>query len=560
MGNSSGSASNNPDKDVIVEYLKVNPVFEGESKKRLGVVADYFELKNFKKGEYLIKKGDHGDSLFVIAEGVVNFTLPGEDNTETSIRTMHAGELFGEFALVYNTQRTASALADSDEVKVLVLTREKYTEAKKSKYMEPLESRVQLICQLLVNDGLKQIPFLEDVPEETLGLVAHLFRFEEVSSQTTIFTEGDVGDRFYIVFEGELVVTIRDDLGFVLELTRLKPGMNFGDKSLLANVKRSATVTTVTDCQLFSLGKEDFQKFRNAVPDINEDMIERMTTFTYASRISKNVPIFRSMTKKGEQLLGLLSSHENIKPKTNIITQGHDTPRNLYIILKGSVDVYVDDEYVRSLNPGEYFGEVLLVSNQTSHSATVQTKANSGCTALVIQQESFKQLFVDEPTIFAEIQLRVLGANAKLSTILRYPKALDSFLRHCQAEFAQENVDFWEAVTRLEDLGNRKTRKATLRAMKEDIAAVIDKKAKMLKDSANMIFNRFVKPESVAEVNLSSPIRKSLIAKIENEEYDYNMFADARSEIYGMMEADNFSRYIVSDEFKALLEEVGQYK
>mmetsp|Transcript_16020 Transcript_16020/g.19442 ORF Transcript_16020/g.19442 Transcript_16020/m.19442 type:complete len:562 (+) Transcript_16020:206-1891(+) len=559
MGNSGGKDVEDVEDvdERVVQYLKESPIFSREGKKALRVASTYFQIKSFKRGEYIIKKGEKGTSLFMIAEGSVLFTLPADDGNELPTRMLSSGEIFGEFALVYDTERTANAVAETD-CTVLELSREKYLEAKGSKYMQPLEDRVKIICSMLLSDGLKRIAFLQDVPEETLDMVGHLFRFEEVPERTTVFKEGDTPDKFYIVFQGELVVTKKDDLGFHNELGRISDGMNFGDKALISQSERSATVTTMTPCQFFTLTKEDFTKFRKAVPQLNDEMIEKMNSFNLAQGITKTVPIFSSLSQKGEQLLGLLSRYQQYKPKSSILTQGESEPRNLFIILKGSADVFIDKKRVNTLSEGDYFGEVSLVAQQHAHSATVKTK--SGCWCLIVSQNAFENIFLDEPQLYAEIKLRVLGSKSPLETVLLHPKAAESLGNFLEKEWAVENVEFWEAVNHLENLGNRKIKKIVLKCLNEDIDAVIDKKRRMLEDRANKIFESFIKPHSDKEINISSDCRKALVQRIDEANYSYDMFQDAKQEIYAMVEADNYSRYLASDEFKELISEIGQYK
>lgn len=62
-----------------------------------------------------------------------------------------------------------------------------------------------------------------------------------VGTGETVFREGDMGNSFYVLIAGEVVVEkLRD--GRPVELTRLGPGECFGEMALVGNDVRSATV------------------------------------------------------------------------------------------------------------------------------------------------------------------------------------------------------------------------------------------------------------------------------------------------------------------------------
>lgn len=62
-----------------------------------------------------------------------------------------------------------------------------------------------------------------------------------VNTGETVFREGDMGNSFYVLIAGDVVVEKLCD-GRPVELTRLGPGECFGEMALVGNDVRSATV------------------------------------------------------------------------------------------------------------------------------------------------------------------------------------------------------------------------------------------------------------------------------------------------------------------------------
>jgi CRP-like cAMP-binding protein len=75
-----------------------------------------------------------------------------------------------------------------------------------------------------------------------------------------VIKQGTEGDFFYVVIAGRCLVTRETPLQKEgIRLAELGPGDSFGEEALIAEAKRNATVTMVSDGILMRLGKTDFQ-------------------------------------------------------------------------------------------------------------------------------------------------------------------------------------------------------------------------------------------------------------------------------------------------------------
>ena len=100
---------------------------------------------------------------------------------------------------------------------------------------------------------LRALPIFAALSPPSLEGVAKELTPEEVPAGRAVITEGERGERYYAVADGQLVVTRGgDQVGVVAR------GDGFGEIALVRDVPRQATVTALTDCLLFSLDKDHF--------------------------------------------------------------------------------------------------------------------------------------------------------------------------------------------------------------------------------------------------------------------------------------------------------------
>ncbi|MFL5971010.1 MAG: MFS transporter [Gaiellaceae bacterium] len=100
---------------------------------------------------------------------------------------------------------------------------------------------------------LRGIELFAPLPQPTQESLAQVLRPVRLASGEELFRQGDVGDRFYIVADGEVEIVID---GHVVRETG--PSGYFGEIALLRDVPRTATVRAKGDVELFALDRDDF--------------------------------------------------------------------------------------------------------------------------------------------------------------------------------------------------------------------------------------------------------------------------------------------------------------
>jgi hypothetical protein len=102
-------------------------------------------------------------------------------------------------------------------------------------------------------DLLRGVPIFAQLAPPRLERLAKALVETRAERGSTVFEEGDHGDRFFVIADGSAVVEIGG-----ARVRTLKAGDFFGEIALLRDVPRTATVRAATDLQLFALDREMF--------------------------------------------------------------------------------------------------------------------------------------------------------------------------------------------------------------------------------------------------------------------------------------------------------------
>jgi MFS family permease len=100
---------------------------------------------------------------------------------------------------------------------------------------------------------LQRVPFLAALPERTIERLARTAQRRDAVAGELVVTQGEHGDRFYVVESGELDVSVDG-----AEVSTLHAGDFFGEIALLRDVPRTATVRANRDSALLALERNEF--------------------------------------------------------------------------------------------------------------------------------------------------------------------------------------------------------------------------------------------------------------------------------------------------------------
>jgi putative ABC transport system ATP-binding protein len=106
---------------------------------------------------------------------------------------------------------------------------------------------------------LSRVTLFSQLNPDALAKVAEKMTRESFPPQTQIIKQGEPGDKFYLISRGAVDVIIQRDSEEAKTVARLGVGDFFGERALMTDEPRNATVVTREDTGVYSLTKADFK-------------------------------------------------------------------------------------------------------------------------------------------------------------------------------------------------------------------------------------------------------------------------------------------------------------
>ena len=235
---------------------------------------------HYPKETYIIRQGmvveDQDHMIYILKSGTAKVVYTQLDNTTITLAEITAGALIGEHLLFYEgdaRSRSASIIAtDSTELFQIPL----------SVFQEFVQERASLYEYIRQRTHKHTIENLQHRSKVfsllSAGKDLHSITFVQHPANTIIFHKGDVGTTVYLIVKGTAEVFDPDNNHI---LTQLGEGQLFGERALLTQDTRSASVRSKENIELLELSAENFysmynrsSNFRKILSDI--DFINRL--------------------------------------------------------------------------------------------------------------------------------------------------------------------------------------------------------------------------------------------------------------------------------------------
>ncbi len=213
-------------------------------------LATAAETLLYPSGATVLSEGDEGDKIFLVATGRLEVMRELENGRLESVAKLACGDMFGEIALLRGTLRTRSVRSLQPSV-LLAFSRPVFEQLVFPKMSrETIELTIQKIA------FLHRIPLSRNWAPHAMHAFAENSFIQDFAKGSTLTSENQYNEFFYLLYEGELSVQRRKE-----EIAALKIGDFFGEISHLQNSDATATIVARTPARCLLMNKRDFLQF-----------------------------------------------------------------------------------------------------------------------------------------------------------------------------------------------------------------------------------------------------------------------------------------------------------
>jgi CRP-like cAMP-binding protein len=119
-------------------------------------------------------------------------------------------------------------------------------------------------------EELRTIPIFKDLDRSVMEKIASQLVTERHDIGSTVIEEGDEGDKFYIIAQGDVEISTLGNRMEKLIVNALSDGEYFGEIALLEGTKRVATIQAKSPLTLLSLSRVKFHEILDENPQLRE--------------------------------------------------------------------------------------------------------------------------------------------------------------------------------------------------------------------------------------------------------------------------------------------------
>lgn len=344
------------------------------------------------KGQKIITEGETGNQLYIIKEGTVTVQRGTQE-----IAKFHKGGYFGEFALLNNTPRTATCVAD-DNVKCVCLSRETLQKVLSNKLQDIIEKNTIMEA---INKS-ETLSILTKEQKEAISKDLHEKNYK--GGDVVVPIGSQCKSKIYIVITGRLQYAKASTMF-------IDKGNCIGDLYVTKNhgedLKYEDDLIASGDMKVGEITKYQFEI---SIKGKYEEVIKENA----ATNVLKKVSLFCTLDNNKMKELFNMIKIEKFNTDEIILREGTASVA-VFVVKRGKVDAFKSGNLAKTITKHNYFGERYVLRKQESNYTFV---ANGNVTLWCISNMEFETLMNEKMLENLRLRCRIEDEDVELQNLI----------------------------------------------------------------------------------------------------------------------------------------------
>ena len=257
--------------------------------------------------------------------------------------------------------------------------------------------------------NLLQIPFFRNLTQVTANAFIQFTDLFEAPERTKIIGNKETTREMYALLDGEASIYRVDEKGKRQLITTVPPGSIFGEGAFFFNKERTADVITNTRSILARITFDE-KTFDPLFKSTDAQSLQQRFWILHGLLSSE---LFNQVPTETMDYLALIGTSRTVK-LNEIICAEDEAGDSFFIVIQGKMNVIHGHKVIKTLKPGDIFGEIALMVSQGTRIATVQS-STVGLLLEITKADFYKALS----------QNLILAKEIEEIALLRYKKIAD---------------------------------------------------------------------------------------------------------------------------------------
>lgn len=247
------------------------------------------------------------------------------------------------------------------------------------------------------------LPLFADLDREAFIDLVLRMSLRDVKAEEVILREGEGGDRLFVLVAGKAEVT-RVSEGEARTLGFLGGGSIFGEVALLTGASPTASVTAISDSEVFEVSREELNAVAKSHPSVPQALAE-FAQRRMAKNLTSTAPLFQRIPEADRAALLSRFTFRAMQPGDRALMEGEKSP-GLFLVLAGELLVQKEDPgggmvTLGVLREGDVAGEISLLTGLRATATVVATRKTA---AAFLDRSDFEALAKEFPQMLTYLE------------------------------------------------------------------------------------------------------------------------------------------------------------